>query len=227
MLGQDGKVRFGVCWMLTAPDRSSDGNRRAYLLQPAVHRQFDPGLFDNLASLDDEPHGTRLLRIEDAGTIPGAIYSNGHLSDSTKDRMAFWIAARRALAEADIVFLDPDNGLDVPSVQPGQRNSSKYVTLQEVRSFYAAGKPVLIYQHYPRQKRSQFLEQCGDRLSEAMPDARLWAFQTKLTVFLMAIRPEQQSTLGPAARAVSERWDDDFIRAVDLNATYADQSRFR
>lgn len=218
MLAQRGKVRIGVCWMLTAPDGSSDGNKRSYLEKPEAYRHFDPELFDILASVIDQPDGTRLFRIEDAETVPGAIYFNDHLGDSTKDRMAFWIAARRTLADADIIFFDPDNGLDVPSVQPGQRNSSKYVTIQEARSFYAAGKSVLVYQHFARVKRTNFLQQCGDRLREAMPDAQLWAFPTKHTAFLLAVQPEHVSILEPAARAVSERWDEDFISAIELVA---------
>jgi len=220
-IAQGGRVKIGVCWMLTAPDESSDGNKRAYLQRPNTHRRHDPELFDILLSLDEEPDGTRLFRIEKADTIPGAVYFNDHLGDSTKDRTAFWIAARRALAEADLVFFDPDNGLDVPSVQRGQRNSSKYVTVQEVRSFYGAGKSVLIYQHFPRVKRPHFLAQCGDRLRKAMPDAQLWAFPTKHTAFLLAIRPEHQRMLEPAARAVSERGDEDFIGAVELRAVHA------
>ena len=43
---EGGRIRIGVCWMLTAPDGRNDGSHLAYLDKPAKFRRFDPELFD-------------------------------------------------------------------------------------------------------------------------------------------------------------------------------------
>lgn len=58
--------------------------------------------------------------------------------------------ALEASRASDIVFLDPDNGLEVPSAPPTSARASKYVYLDEVAAIAARGQSVLIYQHHNR-----------------------------------------------------------------------------
>jgi hypothetical protein len=50
----------------------------------------------------------------------------------------------------DLVFLDPDNGLEVASVPPSSPKASKYVFLHEVGAIAERGQSLLIYQHHNR-----------------------------------------------------------------------------
>ena len=51
---------------------------------------------------------------------------------------------------AEVVFLDPDNGVEVRSRPYGRKDSSKYVYWREVKALAKAGRSVLVYQHYPQ-----------------------------------------------------------------------------
>ncbi len=210
-LSSGGANRIGICWMLTPSDGGMDGGKLAYLQQPERHRHFDPELFDILGHAAFAPERRRLATIEDSGAIPGALYHNDLLPDELAGRHAFMGRCAYAFRDADLIFLDPDNGLEVSSLPKGRRNSSKYLYLDEVASFYASSKSLLIYQHFPRVERSVFLIRCAERLRLAAPGASLWAFTTAHVVFLLLLHPASPTRLHSAANAACCHWAPDFI----------------
>lgn len=210
-LALGGANRIGVCWMLTPSDGGMDGGKLAYLQQPDRHRPVDPELFDILAHAASAPERHRLATIEDSGAIPGALYHNDLLPDELAGRHAFMGRCAYAFRDADLIFFDPDNGVEVPSLPKGRKNSSKYLYLDEVAAFYASGKSLLIYQHFPRVERAEFLARCAERLRVAAPGASLWAFTTAHVVFLLLLHPASPARLHSAADAACERWAPEFI----------------
>lgn len=214
-LSAEGANRIGVCWMLTPSDGSSDGNKLAYLDQPDRHRRFDPALFDILAHAASKQDRRRLHSIEDSGAIPGAAYFNETLPDDLPNRVAYMERCASQFRNAELIFFDPDNGLEV-SLAKGRKNSSKYLYLDEVAAFYAAGKSLLIYQHFPRVERKAFLESCTERLHGVAPGCALWAFTTSHVVFLLLVHPESPARLAVAAMEACSRLDPAFVRGEYL-----------
>ncbi|MEF2549416.1 hypothetical protein VQ045_19940 [Aurantimonas sp. E1-2-R+4] len=210
-LAVSGANRIGVCWMLTPSDTSSDGGKLAYLSQPDRYRRHDPELFDILAHAAAKSDRRRLQTIEASGAIPGARYFNAPLGDDAQERRAFMTACADVCAEVDLVFFDPDNGLEVPSVEFGRKGSSKYLYLSEMRSFYEAGRSVLVYQHFPRKQRDVFIASCVENLRIVAPDAAIGIYQTSHVVFLLLIHPNSYGPLGNAARQAISQWDATFI----------------
>lgn len=217
-LSASGTNRIGVCWMLTPSDGSSDGGKLAYLQCPERYRHFDPPLFDILAHVAGEPDRRRLHTIEESGSIPSAIYHNELLSEDIPGRAALMARCTSAFHAADLVFFDPDNGLEV-SIPKGRKNSSKYLYLDEAAGFYATGKSLLIYQHFPRVERKAFIASCTHRLSSVAPDAAIWiwAFTTAHVVFFLLIPPESPARLAIAAKEACGRWPPDFIKGECLS----------
>lgn len=212
-----GKNSIGVCWMLTSPDGRSDGRKLAYLLQPERHRHLDPELFDILAEAAAEPDQRCLQSIEDSGIIPGTRYFNAILSDRLIERQAFMADCQAEFADVDLVFFDPDNGIEV-TLPKGRKNSSKYVYLDEIADFYATGMSVLIYQHFPRIQREAFTASCAARLRPVAHDADIWAFRTKHVVFLLLSNPASPPTLAHAVHEATSHWSPDFIHAQRIDA---------
>lgn len=217
-LSADGMNRIGVCWMLTPSDGSSDGGKLAYLQHPERYCYFDPPLFDILAHAAGEPDRRRLHTIEESGAIASAIYHNELLSGDIPGRAAFMARCTSAFHAADLVFFDPDNGLEV-SIPKGRKNSSKYLYLDEAAGFYATGKSLLIYQHFPRVERKTFVASCTHRLSSVAPDAAIWAFTTAHVVFFLLIHPESPARLAIAAKEACGRWPSNFIKGECLSTT--------
>lgn len=210
-LSSGGANRIGVCWMLSPSDGRTDGGKLAYLQQPERHRHIDPELFDILAHAAAEPDRRRLATIENSETIPSAVYHNDLLPDELVDRQAFMGRCAYEFRDVDLIFFDPDNGLEVSSLPKGRKNSSKYLYLDEVAAFYASGKSMLIYQHFPRVERAIFLSRCAERLHAAAPGAALWAFTTAHVVFLLLLHRDSPPRLRSAANAACARFANEFI----------------
>lgn len=209
-LSWGGANRIGVCWMLTPSDGSSDGGKLAYLQQPGRYRQFDPQLFDILAHAAGESDRRRLQTIEDSGTVLAATYFNELLPDEKAARAAYMAGCLTTFEAADIVFFDPDNGLEV-SLAKGRKNSSKFLYLDEVTRFYGTGKSLLIYQHFPRVERRTFLEASIERLRSSAADALVWTFATAHVAFFLVVHPEGPARLAAAATEACGLWDEGFI----------------
>jgi hypothetical protein len=94
--------------------------------------------------------------IERSSILPCARFFSEVVPDERSAR-ALW---RERLVEfaagADLVFLDPDNGFEIPSKPIGRKDSSKYVAWCEIERLWEAGSSLLVYQHFCREQRDAF-----------------------------------------------------------------------
>jgi hypothetical protein len=102
----------GVCWMLTPNDGRADGRKTEYLTKPANWREFDPILFDALAAAVFA--GRRSIeQIESQPPlIPDAEFFSEVVPEQARSRDAWFLDASTALAAANLLFFDPDNGVE-------------------------------------------------------------------------------------------------------------------
>lgn len=105
-------LRLGVCWMLTAPDGSNDGKSRSYLSQPEKYRLHDPELFDWLQQVVAKDQDLRTARIEASPLLGEAVFRSMILTDSRYQRTDYFCGCVTQFAGCDLVFFDPDNGLE-------------------------------------------------------------------------------------------------------------------
>jgi hypothetical protein len=68
-----------------------------------------------------------------------------------RSRREAWLRkAVVATARCDVVFFDPDNGLETASVAPDTPKSGKYVFWEELLPFWRRGQSLVIYHHLNR-----------------------------------------------------------------------------
>jgi hypothetical protein len=199
-------LALGVCWFLTPDDGGADGQLRRYLSAPSRWRHHDPALYDKLQRLARADIQPSVSLAREWDLIPEATYFGGLVPDNRPGRLAYIGEARRALGHCDLVFVDPDNGIEVPSTSFGARGSSKYVYWSELQALYAQGHSLLIYQHYPRVVRERFVPFLTDRLVERLPGSTVVAFSTPYVVFLLAHQPRHSAALGAAVDPVRRQW---------------------
>jgi len=144
-----GGLRHGVCWMLTPPDDKPDGKFLGYLGKPKKHSPRDPELFEWLKQAVEVEGDRRTARIEESTLLGSASFHARSLTGNRSDRPRYFSECATRLAGCDLIFFDPDNGLEVRSVSVGSKDSCKYLYWDEVCSPFAAGPSVLIYQHSP------------------------------------------------------------------------------
>lgn len=190
--------QLNVCWMLTAPDGRGDGGKIAYLQGPQIFRPFDPPLFDALGRL--VMRGERSVRgVEASGVLPNARFFPPILSDDPGERSLYFDSFRRTLRDDDVVFFDPDNGLEVRSVPRGRRGSAKYLYWDELGTAIGASRALCIYQHFPYRPRQAFLSEMLGALVDRWPSHVAFAVATAWVAYLILAPPERLHALRHAA----------------------------
>lgn len=97
-----------------------------------------------------------VARLERAKLFENALFWNKILESKSRDE---WHSeALKKLHKQDVIFLDPDNGLEVKSTKPSSKNGNKYTTYKEAADYYANGATVIIYNHRDRKPESEYLK---------------------------------------------------------------------
>ncbi len=193
-----------VCWMRTAGDGRSDGARLAYLREPERFRALDPPVFDALGEMIER--GQRSVRaVQDAAVLPSARFHGALLSDELAARVAHFERIVGCLGTDDLVFFDPDNGLQVRSVRLGRRNCCKYLYWEELEQALGRRRSAVVYQHFPRRPRDEFTQALLGELTERHPGRRAFAICSPWVAYLVCATPAQARTFHRAAKRVAAR----------------------
>lgn len=152
---------IGINWYRTyKPEEhgNDDGKHIGYLNNKAF-QECDEGLLNALREVIE---GNRsVATLEKARIIPNAQYYAEILkpgSNRSFFRDTWHKNSMKALADSDIIFCDPDNGLLVKSVTLSSVKSDKYVTEDEIVEHYLSGKSVVYYNHRCREKEHIYLQ---------------------------------------------------------------------
>jgi hypothetical protein len=138
--------------------------------------------------------------------IPGATYFNKELTDKNVQRNDYFREALWALRGCNVIFFDPDNGIEVQSPGRGNRGSAKYIYWKELRVAYANGHSLLVYQHFPRVERARFVPFLADRLRDELCAPRVVGFSTPYVAFFLVHQAAHSAALEKAAETVQSRW---------------------
>jgi hypothetical protein len=210
----DGGLTLGVNWMLTPNDDGTDGNKREYLSDPAKWRGCDEALYDGLTALLDggQPPGVSLL--EGSDLLPDTTFFSELVPDGKEERLAWASQARGTLSDCDLVFLDPDNGLEIKSKKIGAKNSSKFALWDEVRAYWEQGSSLLIYQHWIRMERSAFFNQQATCLKELLGVDQVIGISTAHVLFLLVPQAEHVEQLEVGLTLLPLGWESQ-IKLID------------
>jgi hypothetical protein len=168
-----GGISAGLAWMKTERDLRTDGGLTGYLQQPELFRGFDPDLFDGLSEIVAD---RRSIGAIVRARLLAHRFSYEELVNDSRPLRDTWFAGLAELdGQAPLLFLDPDNGLEVPSVPRGRAGSRRYLFLDEVRELHHREQAVCIYQHFPRVERRRYLNGQLRKLDSAWPGARTFA----------------------------------------------------
>jgi len=198
--------RMLVAWMLTPNDGSTDGEFTKYLTEPKKWSQYDPSLYSGLSDLLNSNDERSVSHIERTKLLGNSVFFSEQVPDKGKDRVSWFTDLSKKSQDCHFVFLDPDNGLEVKSKPYGKQYSSKYLFRREIESLWNSGKSLLIYQHFIRKKRINFIQRMLDSLSENTTGSYVVAFSTPHVVFLMALQPEHHHLHKPIVESVQEGW---------------------
>lgn len=203
----EARLRCLVGWMLTSDDERTDGRFIEYLGSPSKWRHFDPELFDVLRDAVIERGSRHVTTFENSDLLPQGSFFPENVPDLLLDRDRWFERLLATSSGHDLVFLDPDNGIEVKSTPKGTKGSSKYVYWSELAALYEQGASLLVYQHFPRRPRRAFTASQACRLAQEVGVDRVLAFSTSNVLFLLAPQSKHESLLLSPAQAVAQAWN--------------------
>ncbi len=192
--------------MLTATDDRTDGKFLTYLGQPKKYRHRDPVLFDWLRQVVGAEKDRRTARIETSTMLKAALFQSDLLTDSLREREAYFAECAAKFTGCDLVFFDPDNGLEVKSTKRGGWNSCKFLYWEEVCSAFSTGASVLIYQHFIREKRGAFIARMAEELRRRLNPATVFSFRTPHVLFLLAAHERHTTSFRKQLAVILSNW---------------------
>jgi hypothetical protein len=203
-LGRAG-LSIGVCWMLTPDDGRSDGRKTSYLSDAERWRLYDPALFDALSKVIRNQ--TRHIRYaQTPELLRGALFYSQHIPQDRMLREKWLSRAMSKLSQADVVFFDPDNGIEVRSKPKGSRGSEKYIYWDEIQRAWASGVSLLIFQHFPRRNHQEFAAGLMRQLHDAMGEGEVTSLMTSNVVYLLASKVKHQPRIRKALNDIGGKW---------------------
>jgi hypothetical protein len=219
-------LRLGVVWYLTEHiENNSDGRRRPHLSRDGWEG-LDPDLLVKMQAIEATLHSQddlNLRLIEQSDIFPSStIYFSEPLPDFVgisiergAQRSAWFNRARQAVRECNLLFLDPDNGLEVKSISPRSRMAGKYVLASEMTALLATGAGVILYQHGSRLTWQAQRARVCDQLSSgiggplSLRSVRFSAFGVR-AFFCATTNPEIAKAIDAGLNALAKRvatWD--------------------
>ena len=148
-------LKLGINWYRTETasfEIHEDGKYRI----PTLYEKCDLQLATALNSIFDSAEDRSVRKLEQADLLKCKRFVHNLVPRDIRLRTDWHRQALSYFKNCDLVFLDPDNGLNVKSVKAGSQKSPKYVWIDEITDFVAAGKSVIFYNHRPRKKADTY-----------------------------------------------------------------------
>lgn len=155
--------RLGINWYKATPptkkeEENEDGKHRIAERYDAC----DPALAETLRAISTSPERS-IKALEQAALLDATRTVYYDKMVKIEGRAQWHEDALQALADCDLVFLDPDNGLLVKSVSRRSAKSVKYVFDEELNDYLARGQSVVLYNHRARKPAAQYFQELADR----------------------------------------------------------------
>lgn len=198
-------LRIGVVWMLTPNQPNREGELRTYLTsaQRLLWEHHDPELYEQLGKVTER----NVVLAQEWNLIPGASYDPELIPGDAQARAVVFQRFFERLKDCEILFFDPDNGLETQSIAHGIKRSPQHLYWDEVMQAYTQHHcSLLIFQHFPRRVRAEYLAERAQELAQHLGIERVDWFQTTQVAFFLAARPEHAAALGKVPVQVLARW---------------------
>jgi hypothetical protein len=208
LLGGNGKIETAVCWVLTEDDNGTDGKRIRYLEQPETWQKYDPVVYEHLRKYVLDKGVRHVNIIERANVLRNCRFYDEVIQDDMHQRDQYFDKFSDFAEGADLVFFDPDNGLEVKSVPRGKKKSSKYIYWSEIEASYKSGHSILLYQHFPRKPRESFIRSLIQQFKALEGIRSVVSYCTVHVAFILIPQPNHEDMFVENTVQISQTWGD-------------------
>lgn len=158
-------LTLGINWYLTPDENNNGDGKHTSYLQKDAYRQCDEQLYyilkkivagnqrnvDSIQKFDVFPKDTKFYNeILD-------FHKEANWINRSELRNSWHERALEKLCSRDIVFLDPDNGLQVSSTSLTSEKGNKYIGYKELEDYFNLGISIIFYNHRERKSEEDYL----------------------------------------------------------------------
>ena len=217
---QSAGLSIGVNWYLTPDENHNDDGRHVKYLNREEFKVCDETLWRELKDIVQSNH-RKACYLENENILKASFYSErldftGKIKAERESFRKVWHnKALEALVGNSIIFVDPDNGLIVPSAV-GKPKENKYVLYDELADYYAQQSSVIYYQHKARKPDEFYLRQHKELIhSQSFPDAKGLALKFKTTsqrFYFFIMQPQHRELIETAVKSMlCTAWNNHFM----------------
>lgn len=233
-------LSIGINWYKTKtldsekkPDGRIKQNDGGYTKIPEVLKNCDITLAETLSAIA-ECNDRSISKLEESHLLPNAVYYNEKVPVEGREDWHRQAVSFFKDSHSDLVFLDPDNGLLVPSVKKHQPRSVKYAFYEEVQNYIEQGQSVLVYNHRSRKPELQYFHEIESRLREAIKDPAIFEitfprFSIRDYFAIPALPDHSEKIEAAFSNMLSGKWTDSKMcqKPLTVGVTYSEyKSRF-
>jgi hypothetical protein len=138
-----------------------------------------------------------------------------------------WLeAVRRKLEQADLLFVDPDNGLEPAGFHPIAAKSGKSIMISEIHQLARPGRCLIVYHHHSRRAGGHYAEMryWADRL-RASGFASVDALRARPSSPSVDLLLDAPALIRQRAKQVAVGWQDCITWHLGGNVEVAERSK--
>jgi len=195
--------RLAVCWYLTGESgEAKDRDKHfSYLRRPDDFRHFDPEVFDRLVEFDG---GSRALidpltDLHMSKILENAVFLRQQVPSRSSLRRQWLDALVESVGRANLVFLDPDAGIQGKRLTPG------HVALAEIAALRLPDRALIVgHRHSGRRSEVKFI---GDQMRSIGCDP-VEIIRLRLVTSRFYVIADHDSGMAELIAAFVRRWGD-------------------
>jgi|SRR5271157_1608666 len=226
-------IRLGVVWYRVPNETHNDDGKHIGYLQKVspTFRDCDPELYDTLRKLLINNSGSvmsrqrRVATIESSTVLPSdTLFYNRPLAykkqmsavDRLSMRKEWFRGAQEATALAQLIFFDPDNGVECKSVTQTRRKGPKYVFWDDLKFFSARNQSLVVHHHLNRSCPSsdqvrRLLSAFQNHMPRYQISSVMFTRGTRRAYFLAATPTHSKVLSRRFSSLLRDRWGSHFI----------------
>jgi hypothetical protein len=199
-------VTLGVNWYyVNIPEKQSgDGRHIDYLNshnpKNILFRECNPKLYEELKNIV-KTNKRKISKIETRHILPKSTifysvplpFSPGSVSQRCTEREDWFLKSLTQFKKADILFLDPDNGIQSYKLKKSDKGAIKHAFVDEIYRYFQNKKSLIIYRHRDRTPK-QLYEQKFHMLADMVGcDVKILRFKrVSVRDYIFLIQPKDK-----------------------------------
>jgi len=194
--------QLAVCWYLTGDEGSDKLPRRYfdYLDRPGDFRHLAPEVFDTLKEIARDPSAPCPVgALQASGILGDALFHGKQIPKGAVLRRSWALEFVRSVDGADLVFLDPNSGIQ------GTRLTPDHVALSELAALRRQGRVLVVGQQQSgRRSDARFLK---DRL-QSLRCERIELVRFRLGFSRFYVVADHDDAMSMRIASFAKRWGD-------------------